>query len=218
MKAIIATSIRDAVREISWLDEDSNTRAAGLVMRMTKRVKSGDAFQDITFPITSDIEGEKCYEKGDYFAMLPGGNYAAMMYVEAPNPLRFFGYDRGRKRMVYQDEMRLVVWGNMKKLGITDYNAIDPIIYQITQKLTETPGDRGIDSGKIDISDERVEDGKIDLLITGIEVNNPSIFADYTINPNSFTYPYLYARFTLNCYLMVGLDCIDFITPTTEIC
>jgi hypothetical protein len=218
MKAIIANSIVDKVRGITWMGENTNTRAAGLVMKMTKRVKSGEGFQDITFPISADVEGEKCYEKGDYFAMLPSSSYASILYVEAPNPLRFFGYDRGRKMMVFQDEMRLVVWGNMKQLGVTDYNAIDRIVYQITQKLTETPGERGIDSGKINVADDRVTGGKIDLLISGIEINNPSIFADYTINPNSFTYPYLYARFTLNCYLMIGKNCLNNITQGNVIC
>lgn len=210
MKSIIAKSIRDALIEIDWLDPELKSRSAGLVIKTTKQVKQGDGFVNVTFPITNDLEGKKCYESGDYYAMLPNANYASVMYIEAPNPI-IFQYDEQRRQMVYSDTMRLVIWGNMKKVGSNDLNAVDRIVYQITKELTASPGNRGVDSGCIDVTDDRITGGKIDIVINGIEVNNPAIFSEYSWvdKTQAFTYPYQYARFTLQTYLRLGLNCLE---------
>lgn len=220
MKSIIATTIKDTIKTIDWLNPENNTKAGGLVTKVSKQVKQGDTFTTITFPITSDVEGQKCYEKGNYFAMLPSSTYNSVSYLEAFAPLQFFGYEEGRKKLVYTCPMNLIIWGNMKKIGVTDYNAIDKVIYQITQLLTATAGHRGVDSGRINITDERVTNGVIDLTITNIDIQNASIFSEYSRPPQveAYTYPYLYTRFQMNTFLTIGKQCLDNITISGEIC
>ena len=219
MKTIIATSIRDAIKTIDWLDPTDNSKAAGLVIRQTKRVKQGDTYVNITFPITNDAEGVKCYETGNYYAMLPSATYDSVSYIEANNPL-LFQYEDGRKKLMYSTNVNLVIWANAKKIGVTDLNAIDRIVYQVTQALTSTAGDLGVDSGRINVTDDRVTNGVIDLKITSIETNNPTIFSAYSIAPQveAYTYPYLYTRFQIDTRMKIGKNCLTNITVGDELC
>lgn len=222
MVRTIVTQIKTHLTpSVPWVE-----RISGLVTRATqpimdtfegREVKIGDMF----FPVADDVEGKACWESGRYFDMLPNSNYKSVLYFEQTSAVqKLDNKDIKGKIWVFQVDVRLVCWLNLKKFGEENPGLADMAMLNVMKRLLETKGRGLVGAGDIPINDERITNGKLDVLVLGQPINDSSIFARYSIAAiaDNLLYPFEFFAIDLRCRLEVPKECVSEILEAEELC
>lgn len=211
----ITTPIKDAISDLPLFTDGTDTRIAGVVQPVTKKDKEGNRF---TFPASCDVDGLACWEQGRYFDLLPNDLYRAVIYFEQLTGVRFQGYkDSKDKIMIYQANLRLVGWLNLKKLGSTDCTITSRLVLGIIKALTTTKGETSRTSGKLSVQDATYTNAVVEVEPVQQVRQDQSVFSRYTLKETNLLYPWDYFAIDLACTLYVGRECFDEVTAGAEI-
>ena len=93
-------------------------RYGGVVIPVTEVVESESGRERITFPVSCDIEGKECYERGNYFELAPNDQYRSVAYWELQGSASRQTPRRGTNYWQYAQRVRFVAWLNLDNLGI----------------------------------------------------------------------------------------------------
>lgn len=119
--AIIRDYVSERVSSLSWVD-----KYAGVTYRAEKRDVvdlDGQQVSVVTaaYPVSCDVDGRACWEAGRYADLTPNSAKKSVLYWEAPDGMRLA--KREGRLWQFEGMARLVVWLNLKKLGIADCSA-----------------------------------------------------------------------------------------------
>lgn len=211
----ITTPIKDTIAAMPLFTAGTDTRIAGIVQPVNKKDKDGNRF---TFPASCDVDGLACWEQGRYFDLLPNDLYRAVVYFEQLTGVRFVGYkDSKDKTMIYQGNIRLVGWLNLKKFGATDCTITSRLVLGIIKALTVTKGELSRTSGQLTVSDGDFTNAIVEVEPLQQVRQDPSVFSKYTLKETNLLYPWDYFAIDLTCRLYVGRECFTEVTAGAEI-
>lgn len=211
----IAEPIKTAISAMPLFTTGTDTRISGVVLPVTKKDKEGNSF---TFPVSCDVDGKACWEQGKYFDLLPNDLYRAVIYFEQQTDVRFTGYKDSKDTiMIYETDLRLVGWVNLKKLGTTDCAITDRLALGVIKTLTSNKGEISRNSGKLSVVDADYTNASIELVPVRQVRQDRAIFSRYTLKETNLLYPWDYFAIDMRCYLYVGRECFTEVTAGAEI-
>lgn len=210
----IVGPLKAAVENIALFTTGTDTRTAGVVIPVTRKV--GD--KRLTFPVSCDVTGATCVEQGRYLELLPNDQFRAVIYFEQRSDVRFVGYlDAKDKLMRFDADVRLVGWLNLKKMGLTDCSITARVVMGIIKALTTTRGETDRNSGRLLITDGNYTNAAVEVVPVRQVRQDKSIFNRYTIPEDQLLYPWDYFALDLRCSLIVGRECFAEVTDDVEI-
>jgi len=206
---------------IPWVE-----RISGLVTRAVQPVMVNVDGQlakigENVYPIADDLEGKQCFESGRYFDMLPSSAYKSVVYFEQTAPVqRLENKDNKGKIWVFQTDVRLVCWLNLKKFGEENPGLADVAMLAIMKRVLETKGQTLEQSGNIPVNDDRLTNARLEVSILGQPVTDRNIFARYSISEiaENLLYPFEFFAIDLRCRFEIGRDCFESILEADEVC
>lgn len=212
----ITTPIKTAISGMTLFTSGTDSRVAGIVIPVTKRNRDG---QLVTFPVTFDVDGKQCWEEGRYFELLPNDLYRAVIYFEQLTGVRFTGYkDEKDQIMIYETDLRLVCWMNLKKFGSVDLTLADRVALGVIKTLTATKGETERNAGRLAVVDASYTNAVVEVVPVQQARQEQTIFSRYTLPDVSFLlYPFDYFAIDLRCYFHVGRECFTEVTAGVEI-
>jgi hypothetical protein len=192
---------------MEWID-----RYAGLVQSISRDVPvQVDGDYQIgtteTFPIACDVDQAQCWESGTYLDLVPNDRYKSVAYWEDLTGLQYAGqvvrFAGNRHLYGYEAKLRLVVWVNAKKMGLTGCDMMGPIIQDAIRVIN------GI--SKKDITSP-IKVKRLNLTFDGTVVkDHRSIFGSYSYGQQSalFMYPWDFFAINVRCQMMLSDDCLS---------
>jgi hypothetical protein len=205
---------------VSWAE-----RVAGLAIQAERpimdtfegrQVKLGSEF----YPITDDLEGKACYENGRYYDLLPSSAYKSVIYFEQTAPLLYQGSkDIKGKIWVFEGNIRLVCWLNLKKFGEENHGLSDRAMLTIIKRLRANKG-QGVGTGSIPVNDDNYTDARLDVTIIGSPITDRLIFGRYTIAQiaENLLYPFEFFAIDMKVRFEVGKECVSEILEADPVC
>lgn len=205
--AIIKDYLSDKITPIWWVD-----KYGGLTYRAEKRDVVDVEGQQVTvvsaaYPVSCDVDGRACWEQQRYADLVPNTARKSVLYWEAPDGMTLT--KRDGRFWTFEGNARLVVWLNLKKLGVADCAAPPSFALQLIRELTTTiqASDGSLQGASISVSLARLLPRRLDLF-------QQYTYADYQhllMYPNDF--------FALDFKLSVMLDvtCVESPTETSPI-
>src|SRR5690625_4983634 len=77
MRSSINQAVKPRLLDLKFIE-----RYGGVVIPVTEVVESDNGRERITFPVSCDIEGKECYERGNYFELALNDQYRSVAYWE----------------------------------------------------------------------------------------------------------------------------------------
>ena len=211
----ITNPIKTAIEALPLFTNGTDTRTAGVVVPVTKKDKEGVRF---TFPASCDVDGLACWEEGRYFDLLPNDLHRAVIYFEQLTDVRFTGYkDSKDTTMIYEADLRLVGWLNMRKFGSTDCTITSRLVLGIIKALTATKGQYSRNAGALPVIDAAYTNAIVEVEPVRQVRQDQSIFSRYTLSETVLLYPWDYFALDFTCRLEVGRECFDEVVAGAEI-
>jgi hypothetical protein len=229
MVKTVATKIKDYLLDpvdgIAWAD-----RVAGLVQTAERPIMVMEGGKQLqigvdSFPIASDVEGLRCWERNMYYALLPGHLYKSVIYFEETSATVFAGYkDPKQNFMVFTGTLRLVCWLNCKQFGVDKPGISDRLMLEIILRLQ---GNRATNKGqtlrkgtRIDVIDETYNGAAIEFEVLGKPITDRSIFGRYSLfeYTESLIYPFEFFALDLGFRFEVGKNCVVKLDEIDPIC
>ena len=204
----IVAPIKAAIEALDIAD-----KVGGIVMPLTREVEGNS----ITFPVSCDISGQKCYEDGRYFDLLPSEAYKTVMYFEQRSGVRFVGPEGpGNNKWVYETNVRLVGWLNAKKLGFTDCSITSRVVLTVIKALLPEQAEYSRNAGRFTVADGNYTNAIVEAEVVQQVPRDRNIFSPYTVEAE-LLYPFDYFAIDLKCFFEVGKECFTEVVTGTEI-
>lgn len=172
-------------------------RLAGKVRTVRfKAEKDGGGSTVQTYPVACNVSASDCVNNNSYQDLVPNSGKRSVVYFEDNGGMRMTGKVRGRQ--MYEADLRLVVWLNLKLLGQTDCNYASSVYGHVTGLLPMQP----------------VNTGSFSLFkVSGISMPNQdaSIFSKYTYDETVNQYilfPYDYFAMDIKVSFGIRPDCL----------
>lgn len=205
----IVAPIKTAIEALDIAD-----KVGGIVMPLTKEIEGQN---NIIFPVSCDISGQKCYEDGRYFDLLPSESYKTVMYFEQRSGVRYIGpKGPGSGTMVYEANVRLVGWLNAKKLGFTDCSITSRVVLTVIKAILAEQAEYSRNAGRFTVTDGNYTNAIVEAEVVQQVPKDPSIFSAYTVQ-QELLYPFDYFAIDLKCFFEVGKNCFVEVVTGTEI-
>jgi hypothetical protein len=196
MNDIIAGILKDYVDTLAFAD-----KIAGMV-RIAER--TGEAGLKQYFPVACNLTEAEC-NTGRYMDLIPDGKKKSVIYFEEKAGVQLLR--RGGSGNVYESKLRLVVWLNLKLLGIeactSTAGAMGDILRVIPNKIPQTiTSPFGI--------------GNMIVTFEGEALKSADIFSKYSYNQAQTQYllfPYDYFALDFTIELHLNKECLPSLTP-----
>ena len=194
--------IRSIIQELkpNLLELKFIERYGGVVIPITQIVETEDRRQELTFPISCDIEGKACFEDGNYFELAPNDQYRSVAYWEVDRALSRQTPRRGSRYWQYSQDARFVAWLNLANLGVEA--PCDLITNLIIRTINEV--EKGVDQ----VEDTPIENVRIRLI--GQEAKSMDIFRRYSYRDRvgMLLYPFDFFALDFNFTWLIRKDCV----------
>ena len=209
----IIEPIRTKLETLSFAD-----RVAGLVIPVTQpTMKDGRKIGQITYPVACDVTGARCWEDGKYFDLLPGDAFQSVLYFEQLSDTTLTGFKDSKDRiMVFEADVRLVGWLNLKKLGYPDCSITSRLVLSIIKAIQETKGERARTAGKFTVTDAAFTNAKVEADFRGQKIRDRAIFSKYSFY-KELLYPFDYFALDFHVWFEVGKECFTEFALQAEI-
>jgi hypothetical protein len=212
---IIIEPIKAAIESLDIIE-----RISGLVIPIdVPQLKNGVKVGTNTVPVALDVEGQQCYERGQYFDMLPNSKYKSVVYFEQQNDIDFTEFqDVHDDIRIFETDLRIVFWVNHKKLGYTEDSITDRLVLTVLQALDQASetGEYDRKARRFDVTNANYTGAKVELMLSAQARRDKNIFSRYSFNPELLL-PYDFAALDFHCWLQVGKDCVTPLTAQAEI-
>lgn len=189
---VVASLSRIAIEQTEHADE------FGQVYRIDRKV----------FPVASNVSQGDC-TRGAYQNLAPNNNKKSVMYFERVND-EAISYKKIGQISEVTTKLRLVVWLNLRALGVTITGDTSSIQFELSDLLSNAPLNftHNLLPHKANIT-------------TIAFIHDPSIFTKYSYDKsiinNMLLYPYQYFAIDFVVSYTVNTSCLTF-TPKTTIC
>lgn len=211
MLNIICENLKTQLETLPFSD-----KVAGLTKIAVKHVEStlddGSVYKisESRFPVAYNVSGVRCQNTSQYKDISPDSSKKSVMYFEqiASETIE----TDTTKALTHRTQLRLVVWLNLKALGL-DINEelcqLNAIKNQVTDLVSGANKFTCQNEIRANVSPFRI-------------VEDPTIFTKYsydkTLIENMLLYPYAYFAIDFNVSWVRGYNCYAFTLQTPIVC
>lgn len=161
--------------------------------------------KDKKIPVTCDYCYDKCIGNETYLEMIPEAHLKSLFYFENDNGVKNV-LQRGCCTNIYETDLRLVGWVNLKKLGVKDCFATTQIIQTIIKQIQCN-----------DCVELKQPYSRINIVDVSVLNKNPNIFLKHNFKDNFRFSPYDYFALNIKVQFILNADCIIDFEPQTPI-
>lgn len=207
MVQTIINRIHDTVTDMTWVD-----RYAGLTEMITRESK--DTGKE-SYPVSCSVDMKKCWENNQYLDLMPNSTYKSVVYWEAHSGLALVDKRKlsgGRQINVYETNVRLVTWLNMKKLGYDKLEGTHKMQQDVMRSLN------GLTIGKETINGILILGADFELTEV-MKRDHVAIFGKYHYGSKVDLFMYPFDFFALNFRIRMELnhDCVPALAASAAI-
>jgi len=195
MNSAVANILKTKIETLPFVDT-----IAGLVTVGQKKDKT----EVLRFPISRDVTHTDCIN-GRYTDLIPNDKKTSVIYFE----------DRGisnngtsGRRTIYESQLTLVAWLNLKKIGKEDIEITSLAVGSILKVLNVPRFNEGMFQ-------------RIDITIENQLVKNTQIFSAYTFREEAqyLMFPFDYFALNISVTFEIDTECInDFVMGVPDDC
>lgn len=203
MIRLIEQALKSQITGLNFIE-----KYGALARPLTVKVATSqpDRFRSAVVPVSCDVSHEDCFEGGKYKELIPDESYMSLAYLEQQNGARVTS---ARQLLNGEEDLRLVVWLNYKKLGIADCAGTTRFALAIAKAIR----------GHREFSVDGV-DGTLHVInMRFVEDDPKAVFGkyDYGDKEKFFFWPFGFIAIDFTAKVSVNPNCLTDITLGTEI-